>query len=50
VIEAFERALPDQLRLVARLAAGLAAEARRQPFAAPQGRLPRLRQRLRRFT
>ena len=31
VIETLERQLPDQLRLVARLAAGLAAEARRPP-------------------
>jgi O-antigen biosynthesis protein len=46
VVEALERALPDQLRLVARLAAGLAAENRQQPTPAAPGRL---RQRLKRL-
>jgi hypothetical protein len=45
VIEALERALPDQLRQVARLAAGLAA-ARRQTTAAPAGGLGRRLRRL----
>ncbi len=45
VIEALERALPDQLRLVARLAAGLAAETRQAPPTPTHG----LRRRLRRF-
>jgi O-antigen biosynthesis protein len=38
VVEALERALPDQLRLVVRLAAGLAADTRPHPTA-PAGRL-----------
>jgi hypothetical protein len=41
VIDALERALPDQLRLVVRLAAGLAADARQQPPTAPTGGLRR---------
>ena len=39
VAEQFERALPDELRVLARLAAGLAADAR--PAAVPTGTLPR---------
>jgi glycosyltransferase involved in cell wall biosynthesis len=46
VIEALERALPDQLRLVVRLAAGLAADIRQQAPTAPTGRLRRLLRRL----
>ena len=46
VIEALERALPDQLRLLARLAAGLAAATRVRPLAVPE---PGLRRRLRRL-
>ncbi len=41
VVEALERALPDQLRLVARLAAGLAAEPRHEPPPTPPGLLRR---------
>jgi glycosyltransferase involved in cell wall biosynthesis len=46
VIEALERALPDEVRLVVRLAAGLAAEPRPQPPPATSGRV---RQRLKRL-
>ncbi len=46
VIEALERALPDQLRLVVRLAAGLAADIRQQAPTAPTGRLRRRLKRL----
>jgi O-antigen biosynthesis protein len=46
VIEALERALPDQLRLVARLAAALAAEHRQQTPSAPSGRVRRRLKRL----
>jgi transposase len=46
VVEAFEHALPDQLRHLARLAAGLAAVDRRQPQPSGQGRLRRRLKRL----
>jgi O-antigen biosynthesis protein len=46
VVEAFEHALPDQLRHLAHLAAGLAAVDRRQPQPSQQGRLRRRLKRL----
>jgi hypothetical protein len=49
VIEALERALPDQLRLVARLAAGLAADVRQTPPAPTDGVGRRLRRLAGRF-
>jgi glycosyltransferase involved in cell wall biosynthesis len=50
VIEALERALPHQLRLLARLAAALAAESRRLPPTPPKQGLRRLRSLVRRFS
>jgi glycosyltransferase involved in cell wall biosynthesis len=52
VVDALERALPDQLRLLARLTAGLAADNRLPPAPAPPRRGPRrwLRRLAARFT
>jgi O-antigen biosynthesis protein len=46
VVAAFEEALPDQVRLLARLAAGLAANPRDAPPAHTHGRLERLARRV----